>query len=287
MQIINETSLSKLSRAISNRARPIGEHCDEHPHVHKWELDNEDGSKFIYCPICDRDKRNREQQMEVMERLLVNSRGRLEPKQHNYSMLRKKSLVGDVSTYRASISSYVTKQHEQEQAIETSKEVIKRAIKGEAFSYWLIGNAGVGKSHIAWGILNTINEYTKANKKCLYLNVPKMFDKIYHSFNNKESNTTQSYFIELVTEADVVVLDDLGAETGTVNSNNAASNFTTTVLNKITSELQTKPSIITTNLSKDELVNMYDARTVSRLMANIKITTFKNTLDYRVKAVDW
>ena len=49
-----------------------------------------------------------------------------------------------------------------------------------------------------------------------------MVSLILDSFNNKECKYTQEYFLKLMEEADVLVIDDLGAEVGRIDTEKVA-----------------------------------------------------------------
>ena len=72
----------------------------------------------------------------------------------------------------------------------------------------LIGPCGVGKTHLAIGILKGLIEMGFSG---LYYNIIALLDAIKASYN-REISATQGIFLEVDLEADVLVIDDLGAE---------------------------------------------------------------------------
>lgn len=76
-------------------------------------------------------------------------------------------------------------------------------------------------------------------------------------------------------EADVVLLDDVGAETDRFKSGAPASRF-----RRILSDLENKWVIITTNLMPDQFLGRWDARVASRLSA-ANVFNASNIPDYR------
>lgn len=113
------------------------------------------------------------------------------------------------------------------------------------------------------------------------------------SFNNKESKYTQNDIVTIANEVDVLVIDDLGAETGDIYSDKRASEYTSNVLRSILNGRQDKATIITTNLSGERMVTgykeghkfippMYDGKVMSRAMRNVENIIFRETPDKRL-----
>jgi len=146
-------------------------------------------------------------------------------------------------------------------------------LRNEKGNLVLRGNTGCGKTHLAVAIL--------ATQKCglfdlRFITVPDLLLKIRSSFseNSKES---EEEIIKEFSSIPVLVLDDLGAE--------KTSEFAVTTLYIILDRRirDCRKTIITTNLSKEEIEQTFGARIASRLscMENIKI----NMPDYRKKKI--
>lgn len=95
---------------------------------------------------------------------------------------------------------------------------------------------------------------------------------------------------------DLLVLDDLGAETGDIYSNKRASEYTSNVLRSIFNARQDKSTGVTTNLLGKRLTGyvdkegkshagMYDKKMISRAMVNIESIVFKESVDKRPSKV--
>jgi DNA replication protein DnaC len=81
---------------------------------------------------------------------------------------------------------------------------------------------------------------------------------------------------------DFLVLDDVGAETGAMDTDKRASDFIHRVLYGITNARQNKSTITTTNLGSKDLYSMYDKKIVSRLFRKPKFIVYENTKDKRI-----
>lgn len=127
------------------------------------------------------------------------------------------------------------------------------------------GNTGLGKTFLSSCIAN---EMIKCGKTVLYQTAPIMLDKIIDYKFGKNSND----IISTIYSVDLLIIDDLGTET--------KNNFKLTELfNIINSRLLNQnnkitKTIISTNLSLQNLYDNYDERIVSRIIGNYNACYF-------------
>ena len=128
------------------------------------------------------------------------------------------------------------------------------------------GNTGLGKTFISHCIAN---ELLKHNKTVLYQTAPIMLDTIIDCKMGKNSNFDILHHILTV---DLLVIDDLGTE----KISNWALEKLFTVLNSrlLSQNNHITKTIISTNLSINNLAQMYGERIVSRLIGNYNICAF-------------
>lgn len=268
---------------IAERLQMTGlEYSSETCELHKGksvQLVRFDGEEV--CPLCERDQREAALSKEQTEKI------RQAHAAKNYNAFLERSILTDKDLYNAGFKNYETSEPEEIENRDKAIQVYKRLAAGEVFNTWLTGMPGVGKSHLAMSILRSLNETGDKQSVSLFISVDEMLRKIRGSFDNRESQYTESYFVDLLSAADFLVLDDLGAETGATGSGKRASDFTMRVLYAIANARQNKPTIITSNLSKDELTFMYDAKLVSRLMKDTVLIRFKDTSDKRIKHIEF
>lgn len=233
------------------------------------------------CPICETHRMNLELEKQETEKYFAFQQSK------KHRTLQSKSVIRDVALQKASFTNYET---DEKEAAENKQKAVQAFLlykEGKIFNTWLTGSPGVGKSHLAMSILRNLNEIGEKSYECLFVSVDEMLLKIRESFDNKESRYTESYFVNLLSEVDYLVLDDLGAETGGTGTTKKATDFTLRVLYAIANARQNKSTIITSNLSRKQLEAMYDNKLVSRLLKDTHLIKFEKTTDKRIRSVDF
>ena len=124
-------------------------------------------------------------------------------------------------------------------------------------SLLFLGNTGLGKTHLSLAIAGQVINKGYGVIYGSAQNLLAKLEKEKFSFNNTEDQP-QSY-LSLVLECDLLILDDLGTE--------FLSQFVTAMLYNIinTRLLEGRPTIISTNLSFQEISKRYTDRLTSRL----------------------
>lgn len=164
---------------------------------------------------------------------------------------------------------------EKQADLDFVKKEARAYIKGAQNNLVLIGDVGVGKSHLAYSAIKAISDYNK--KLATVINVVDLVSK---AKENKFG--LEAYYTNLLSGQDkndkieYLVLDDLGTEKTTEWS----SNLIYSILNKRTN------TIITTNLTPDEIQRRYGKRIFSRIFKGVgkeHVYQFKNGTDERIK----
>lgn len=239
----------------------------------------------LICPICEREKQNKELQAEMEQRVKTVEKNR------NLKALSELSMITDKTLLEASFQNYET---EQGSEAASNKDKMVRVYKyyrqGDTFNTWLYGNPGAGKSHLAMALLNSLSVRGEGEYTCLFIKVDKLMSAVRNTYSKKyQGNDTEDSIIRTISKADYVVLDDLGAEVGAITSETRASDFVHRILYGITDGRQGKSTIITTNLDNKQIREVYDEKLYSRLMYQAKVVAFTQTKDYRMNGVsnDW
>lgn len=138
-----------------------------------------------------------------------------------------------------------------------------------------IGNAGVGKSHLALGIAKELNHQFKTyseNGSVLFMPVASLMSKIKQSFDGR-GYYTEEFAKKLLTDCDYLVLDDLGKESTNGNQIKPASPWVYQFLFSILENRE--KTIVTTNFTFEELRQIYDDSLLDRLTKGSKDYTLK------------
>ncbi|MDT2824370.1 ATP-binding protein [Vagococcus lutrae] len=269
----NTTTFSNVGNILQERLIETDEICP----IHKVNLISAFGREPI-CMECSREavvKRDQEMVEEAMREHL---------KRKTYHWLERHSVFLDETLKEASFDNYKTDCEETARNKELALKIAREYFAGATYNTVFTGKPGTGKSHLSMSMLKVVNEHSAPYRKCLFVSIDELMRRIKDSFNNKDSRYTEQQMIELLTEADLLVIDDLGAETGAITSDKAATDFTTRTLYAIVNGRMNKPTIITTNLSSKELTKMYDSKLISRMFRGTEghVISFKDTKDKRI-----
>lgn len=226
------------------------------------------------CSKCELEKENKRLSEEMSQKY------RDIEKNRSYNILKTRSIVADKTLLDARLDNFTTEHPEEIQNKQTVLDALDHWKQGTTFNLVLQGKQGTGKSHLTYSLLHELNEIRAGS--CLFVSIDEMLRLIRDSFSNKESRYTESYFVDLLSSVDYLGLDDLGAETGAINTDKTASDFTQRVLYGVTNARQSKSTLITTNLSSKDLFKIYDKKLVSRLLRSPKVVIFENSTDKRI-----
>jgi DNA replication protein DnaC len=256
--------------------------CDQHPYrrngqdvpnpIQKMLINGQ-----VVCPRCEMEKESKRLESEMQEQF-----NQLQANE-KYNTLFSKSITEDKTLLDSRFDTYMVTDPEETRNKELVLDALEHYKKGEIFNLILQGKQGTGKSHLAYSTLYELNLSRKVS--CLFVSVDAMLRKIKDSFGNKESKFTEEYFNHLLSDVDFLVLDDIGAETGAIDTNKTATDFVQRVLYGITTVRQDKATIVTTNLDSKTLFSMYDKKLISRLFKKPKYVIFKETKDKRTSNI--
>lgn len=244
--------------------------------IRKIKFDGE-----VICPVCETEAMTEELRQQEQDKA-DNYKA-----QKDYKVFHNQNVITDTNLLNTSFGNYETSETEEVTNKERAVAAYQKLKSDEVFNIWITGNPGVGKSHLAMSILRNLNETGEKNRSCLFVSVDEMLLRIRDSFDNKDSKYTEGYFVDLLSNVDFLVLDDLGAETGGTGTTKKATDFTLRVLYAIANGRQNKATIVTTNLSRDLLIKMYDPKLISRLMKDTYLIKFEHTKDKRIKEIDF
>lgn len=230
-----------------------------------------------FCPTCAEVKAARDEAELMMQ-------GTEMAYNHKRRWLRERSLVVDRSLFKMTFENFEETDEETKLNKDKALNLAREYYKGSTKNALLAGKYGTGKTHLSMAILQQLNEYK--DERYLFVSADELMRKIKSSFGNPESPFTEERMIAFLSKPKLLVMDDMGAEVGSVERNAQAPDFTIKVINGMLNGRTSKPTIFTTNLSTKELKSVYGGRIVDRMFKGIKqedVIQFKRTPSKRTE----
>nr|WP_231908304.1 ATP-binding protein [Streptococcus pyogenes] len=195
-----------------------------------------------------------------------------------YNVFYKESVLSK-EIASATLKNYKEHSAVDTQALNYAKRITRDYVKGMEGNSLLQGPPGVGKSHLSMSIAKNINEMFKSynqSKSVIFVSVPLLSALVKDTFDyddKKNSKYSQERMSKLLINCDYLILDDLGKESTTGNTIKSASGWAYTFLFNILDNRTN--TIINTNFSRAELMKIYDAAFVDRIIKGAKNNIFK------------
>lgn len=229
-----------------------------------------------FCTECQKEK------IQADESKRVENAEERHYRRRTIETLEKDSILGDPSLQKVSFDTYLTDNQETSKALELSRLFAAEYLNPEKnFNTIFSGVPGAGKSHLAMSILKTVNENADPFMSCLFISVNDLMRLIKDSISNKESKYTEDNMIRLLTKADLLVLDDLGSESSFKREVTESSEYNQKILFAILNARSR--TIITTNLSSEELRAIYNPKIISRIFRGVEGHIIKFTSETKDK----
>lgn len=146
-------------------------------------------------------------------------------------------------------------------AVKNCKDFIK-TFKTDYRNLFFYGTVGTGKSLLSYCIAK---ELLSMGQSVIYFSATGLFDTLArYSFDNKQKEALYNFYEDLY-NCDLVIIDDLGTE--------VTNSFVTSQLFSCLNErhLRKKSTIISTNLSFEELRDRYSDRVFSRITSQYQL----------------
>lgn len=265
-----DQSMTSISEAISSiKIRELDDECDKH-NIKLVEF-----SGKAICPACAE-----ETTLKSNEAIVKQRTDNYYKRDRHYI---KQSIYSDGTLKVATFDTYQTDDEETTTNKKKARTLAGQYLKGSTFNVVFTGKVGTGKSHLAKSMLEAVNEHSDPYRKCLFVSVDELISLLRYSYGNREG-LNENQLRNLCVDADLLVLDDLGAEVGAIKTEKSASNDTVRIINAIVTGRMDKPTIFTTNLSSRQISAMYDQRIASRILKGVnkdRIIKFSETKDKR------
>ncbi|MSD84443.1 AAA family ATPase (plasmid) [Lactobacillus curvatus] len=277
MQELNSSLGNSFS--LLKKVKTLPTFCNKHPDCHMMQLEGHEP----FCPMCVRQNKY-ERDTDIVLRGAWQSYRRA-----FHGVLQHDSIFDDDELKPATFANYeVIKGSEAETNLNKARHIAGKYLDRNYKANTIItGVPGVGKSHLAVSILKAVNEHIKPDAACLFVSVNELMRLIKDSFSNKSSQFTEQRMVKLLGGVNLLVLDDLGSEASFQSNHQEASEWVQQVLFGILNKRNR--TIITTNLSSEELTNIYNPKLLSRMykgvVKNDGVIKFTNATDDKRKVV--
>ena len=234
------------------KERPTEErNCPEHG---AYTSTNFIGEHWTVCPKCMMIQRDK----EAKEQLAADEKLR----QERIASKWKAKITGAAIPERfkdRTLESYVAKTSGQQKALAFATEYAENfdLVLREGRSAIFVGKVGTGKTHLAIGIALSIMQQQRS---ALFVTVQRLIRRVKDSWHTKEE--TESQVVDVFASPDLLVLDEVGVQFG--------SEFEKQVLFDVlnTRYENRKPSILLSNIPKEQLSDYLGERVTDRLREN-------------------
>ncbi|WP_313738101.1 ATP-binding protein [Acinetobacter sp.] len=173
------------------------------------------------------------------------------------------------------LNNFIINDDEDEKRVDRAKRYMKQLIEKKThLNLMITGPTGVGKSHIAVGILKYCYELKYFRNSVCYSTSFGLANKVIATWSNPDRN--EEDVLKEYTEIDLLVIDDLGYD----DSGKKAE-----IINKIIYRRHEnqKSTIITSNLKANQVLEYMDSRTCSRFLSHLYSDIQIDTEDFRLK----
>ena len=218
-----------------------------------------------FCPECVKEQIDKQEQEEVEKHLNASIY------QKTYNVLMRDSTIPE-DLKAASFDNFIIETTEEKQLLDFVKNQTQKYLDGMTGNTLLTGTTGVGKTHLAISLAKELNEAYRAKgepKSVLFINLTEILREIRESF---KFTSKEGYYSRMLKEVDYLILDDLGVKLGNSSGQSKSAWEEEFIFDVLSHRNNT---IITTNLSNNEIANLYSERVASRVRTGLKDNYFK------------
>lgn len=251
------------------------EYCEIHPRHPKLMLPN---GKLV-CPVCYGETRDGEVRTAKSKEYYENSvDGRRQ-------YLKEQSIVSNKMIFDKGFKTFFTRNEHEAKIRKEAESLVMDIAASEPMNIYLQGAPGSGKSHLSMAMLKNANSLANG-KRCMFVNFPALQQKIRASYNNNFSEDSEGNYIQKMINAEILVLDDIASEVNPLAISGKVSDFSARILYSVMdARAELKPTIMTSNISWNELQKVIDPRVASRMSYRLRVLSFYEIKDKRKNKV--
>ncbi|EGO7832333.1 ATP-binding protein [Enterococcus faecalis] len=251
------------------------EYCEIHPRHPKLMLPNGN----LVCPVCYGETRDGEVRTAKSKEYYENSvDGRRQ-------YLKEQSIVSNKMIFDKGFKTFFTRNEHETKIRKEAESLVMEIAASEPMNIYLQGAPGSGKSHLSMAMLKNANSLANG-KRCMFVNFPALQQKIRASYNNNFSEDNEGNYIQKMINAEILVLDDIASEVNPLAISGKVSDFSARILYSVMdARSELKPTIITSNISWNELQKVIDPRVASRMSYRLRVLSFYEIKDKRKNKV--
>lgn len=171
----------------------------------------------------------------------------------------------------------------QIKALNKSKEFIENIDLKSNRSLMFQGTPGIGKSHLSVAIHKELRDRYIST---VIIDSPSLFQKFKNLFSYSDSRQAQEKLMKQLTDVEVLIFDDIGAEY--VKENNGQETWASDILYQIMNARQTKVNVFSTNYKSADLKQKYgslSSRIISRMLSGAEVIKIEGQ-DQRMKGFE-
>lgn len=218
-----------------------------------------------FCSECVKEQKDKQEREEIEKHLNASIY------QKTYNVLMRDSTIPE-DLKAVSFDNFIVETPEEKQLLDFVKKQTQKYLEGMNGNTLLTGTTGVGKTHLAVSLAKELNEAYKAKgepKSILFINLTEILREIRESF---KFTSKEGYYSRMLKEADYLILDDLGVKLGNSSGQSKSAWEEEFIFDVLSHRNNT---IITTNLSNDDIANLYSERVASRVRTGLDGNYFK------------
>lgn len=223
------------------------------------------------CPYCRKEREEEEMRNEAI-------------RQKKQRMLRRFENYSEVpfGLESETFEKYIPENESQKKALELTKQFVNGEL--EKTTLFFQGDTGIGKTHLSYCTYKSF-----LNEGAIFIDLPSLLSDIRNTYNTRNDNRakTQEDIMKAISDCELMVLDDIGAEYVKPDANGYES-WAADILFQIVNSRQGKKNIYTTNFTSKHLTKKYgmmSKRIISRMMSNAKVIKVEGD-DHRLKGLN-